>query len=178
MTSVTSANRVVCFGLISLWIGLLNVAPVLAQEAEQRTVVLEDNGRPLVNPDMGWTLHYYSNIISNYGSKLEPSDTLDEFPGLSTIYLRLPWSFLEPEEGKFDWSVVDTPAQRWITMARVYSDGPREFTRSATEGTCDVFISVGTLDGTPTISLPLDNDDGQHRYRVGTVRVTPRKATP
>ena len=54
-----------------------------------------DNGKALVNPDMGWTMHFYSNIIDNYGSKLEPSDTLDDFPGLSTVYLRLPWSFIE-----------------------------------------------------------------------------------
>ena len=63
------------------------------------TVRPGDTGVALVNPQMGWTFHYYSNIISNYGSRLEPSDTLDDFPGLSVIYLRLPWSFIEPEEG-------------------------------------------------------------------------------
>lgn len=74
-----------------------------------------DHGRALVNPSMGWTFHHYSNIIENYGSRLELSDTLDDFPGLSTIYLRLPWSFIEPEEGKFRWSIVDAPSQRWIS---------------------------------------------------------------
>jgi hypothetical protein len=73
-----------------------------------------DNGKPLVNPQMGWKLNFYSNVLSNYGSKLAPSDTLDDFPGLACIYLRLPWAYIEPEEGKFDWSVVDAPAQRWI----------------------------------------------------------------
>ena len=43
----------------------------------------------LINPGMGWTLHFYSNAIENYGSKLEPSDTLDDWPGLSTIDDRL-----------------------------------------------------------------------------------------
>ncbi len=82
---------------------------------EATTVVTPtDNGKPLVNPQMGWKLNFYSNILANYGSKLEPSDTLDDFPGLACIYLRLPWSYIEPEEGKFDWSVVDAPAQRWI----------------------------------------------------------------
>ncbi len=86
----------------------------------QETVMVRpvDHGRALVNPDMGWTMHFYSNIITNYGSRLEPSDTLDDFPGLSTVYLRLPWSFLEPTEGEFDWSVVDTPAQRWIAQGK------------------------------------------------------------
>lgn len=72
----------------------------------------------LVNPQMGWMLHYYDNSIRNYGSRLEPSDTVDDFPGLSVIYLRIPWSFLEPEEGKFNWSYVDTPAQRWIDKGK------------------------------------------------------------
>jgi len=82
------------------------------------TVTLRDTGKALINPDMGWTMHFYSNIISNYGSKLEPSDTLDDFPGLSTIYLRVPWSFLEPREGEFNWSLLDTPAQRWISKGK------------------------------------------------------------
>lgn len=82
--------------------------------AEDRVVVRpQDNGKALVNPGMGWTLHFYSNHIGNYGSKLEPSDTLDDWPGLSTIYLRVPWAFLEPREGEFNWALFDTPAQRW-----------------------------------------------------------------
>ncbi len=82
------------------------------------TVRPADTGEALVNPGMGWTFHYYSNIVKNYGSKLAPSDTLDDFPGLSTIYLRLPWAFIEPVEGKFDWSVVDAPSQRWIEKGK------------------------------------------------------------
>jgi hypothetical protein len=78
------------------------------------TVRPPDNGEALVNPGMGWTLQFYSNLIENYGSKLEPSDTLDDWPGLSVIYPRVPWSFLEPKEGEFNWSLFDTPAQRWI----------------------------------------------------------------
>ena len=83
--------------------------------AQQRTVVTPaDTGAALVNPGMGWVFHHYDNNIERYGLDLEPSDTVDEFPGASVIYLRLAWSYLEPEEGKFNWSIVDTPAQRWI----------------------------------------------------------------
>lgn len=85
--------------------GLCSVHPIDTQAA-------------LVNPQMGWTFHYYSNVITNYGSRLEPSDTLDDFPGLSVIYLRLPWSFIEPQEGVFAWSIVDAPAQRWIDKGK------------------------------------------------------------
>lgn len=82
------------------------------------TVRPEDTGEVLVNPGMGWTLHFYSNYIENYGSKLEPSDTLDDWPGLAVIYLRVPWSFLEPREGEFNWSLFDTPAQRWVAKGK------------------------------------------------------------
>jgi len=39
-------------------------------------------------------------------------------------------------------------------------------------GAYDLFISVGTRTGTPRIALPLQGDDGQRRYRLGTFRVT------
>ena len=79
---------------------------------------MTDNGNALVNPMMGWTMHFYSNILENYGSKLEASDTLDDFPGLSTVYLRVPWAFVEPQEGVFVWELLDTPAQRWIEKGK------------------------------------------------------------
>jgi len=77
-----------------------------------------DNKKALINPLMGWTHYQYSCSLTNYGSKLEPSDMLDDFPGISTVYLRLPWSFLEPEEGKFNWQVFDSIAQRWIDKGK------------------------------------------------------------
>jgi len=38
-------------------------------------------------------------------------------------------------------------------------------------GVHTVFVSVGSIDGTPRIALPLDGDDGQRRYRLGTMEV-------
>ena len=103
--------------LIVLTVVLLGWSGSMAREG--RTVVRpEDTGEALVNPGMGWGFHFYSNIPTNYGSKLAPSDTLDDFPGLSHIYLRIPWSYLEPQEGKFDWSALDVPAQRWIDKGK------------------------------------------------------------
>ncbi len=77
-----------------------------------------DNGAALVNPGMGFTHYEYSNQPEIYGSRLAYSDTVDEFPGLSTIYLRLAWGMLEPEEGRFDWTWFDGPAQRWIAKGK------------------------------------------------------------
>jgi hypothetical protein len=78
----------------------------------------QDNGQALVNPDMGWLMYFYSNLPENYGSRLEASDTVDDFPGLSTVYLRVPWALVEPAEGCFNWALLDTPAQRWIAKGR------------------------------------------------------------
>jgi hypothetical protein len=90
-----------------------------AQAAEERVVVRPaDTGAALANPGMGWVFHYYDNVPAHYGSKLAPSDTLDDWPGLTVIYLRIPWSYIEPEEEKFNWSVLDTPAQRWIAKGK------------------------------------------------------------
>ncbi len=94
------------------------VVAALVSVAQGATVRPVDTGEALVNPGMGWTMHFYSNIPKNYGSKLAPSDTLDDFPGLSTVYLRVPWAYLEPEEGKYNWALLDTPAQRWISKGK------------------------------------------------------------
>jgi hypothetical protein len=82
------------------------------------TVNPEDTKKALVNPGMGWVMHFYSGRTGNYGSKLEPSDSLDWFPGCSVIYMRIPWSFVEPQEGFFNWTVFDTPAQRFIAKGK------------------------------------------------------------
>ena len=98
---------------------LLWAASALAFAGQSLTVVHpEDTGEALVNPQMGWGLHYYSNVPTNYGSKLLTTDTLDYFPGLSHLYLRIPWAYLEPAEDRFDWSVLDNPAQRWIDKGK------------------------------------------------------------
>ncbi len=78
----------------------------------------QDTGQALVNPGMGWTMHFYSNVPNNYGSKLSPADTLDDFPGLSVVYLRIPWAYVEPQEGEYNWAILDTPAQRWIAKGK------------------------------------------------------------
>ncbi len=93
--------------------------------AETVTVAPRDTGQALINPGMGWTMHFYSNVPRNYGSKLTPSDTLDDFPGVSTGYLRLPWAYLEPEEGQYNWAILDTPAQRWIAKTILCCMGMR-----------------------------------------------------
>ena len=95
---------------------LVALAVATAASAQAPTVVARpaDHGRALINPGMGLTLHFYSNVPGNYGSRLEPSDALAWFPGCSVVYLRIPWAYLEPEEGVYNWAAFDTPAQRWL----------------------------------------------------------------
>jgi len=81
----------------------------------------EDHGKALVNPFMGYVGYYYSHYLEIYGARLEPSDALESFPGESCVYLRVTWAQLEPEEGKFNWTLLDTPAQRWIDAGKQIS---------------------------------------------------------
>lgn len=98
---------------------MLAAVTVSVLAAAERTVVRpKDSGALLSNPGMGWVFHHYDNGLRSYGARLEPWDTVDEFPAVGVIYLRLAWSYLEPEEGKFNWSFVDIPAQRWIAKGK------------------------------------------------------------
>ena len=101
----------VCLTLVSM--------ATAGSQAQEKTVVVrpQDTGEALANPGMGWVLHHYDNIAFNYGGKLEPSDTVDDFPGVTTVYLRIAWSH-QAEEGRFVWSVLDTPAQRWLDKGK------------------------------------------------------------
>lgn len=74
---------------------------------------LADAETALDNPDKGWYIHYYDNELIKYGNGLMPEDIQDELKSLDHIYLRLAWSYLEPEEGKFDWDVIDKVIEPW-----------------------------------------------------------------
>ncbi|NJK85582.1 MAG: hypothetical protein HC906_06090 [Bacteroidales bacterium] len=65
------------------------------------------------NPHKGWYIHYFDNGIHAYGNKLAKDDYLEDFPGLDHVYLRLAWSYLEPQEGKFNWEIIDKEINRW-----------------------------------------------------------------
>ena len=77
------------------------------------TISPVDNGKALLNPGMGWVFHHFDNSINQYGESHGPNYDGREFPGLSVVYLRLAWSFLEPKEGEYNWSVLDSVIQRY-----------------------------------------------------------------
>jgi hypothetical protein len=73
-----------------------------------------DTIRPLANPDKGWYHHLLDNGIHKY--LIQDEKELTGFPGMDHLYLRLAWAFLEPEEGKFDWSYIDNIVEKYVPM--------------------------------------------------------------
>ena len=82
-------------------------------ELSAREVQFKDNGEALVNPGMGFCHYAYAGRLWAYGSKNPAWDTLDWFPGCSTVYMRLLWCDLEPEEGVYRWDILDRPIISW-----------------------------------------------------------------
>ncbi len=72
-----------------------------------------DENKICDNPNKGWYVHFYDNGLFNYGGKLAEDDLLDDFPFMDHIYMRLAWAYLEPEEGKFNWDLIDRVINRF-----------------------------------------------------------------
>ncbi|MHC4535853.1 MAG: beta-galactosidase [Planctomycetota bacterium] len=71
-----------------------------------------DEDVALENPHKGWYHHYPDNHINKYVIRKD-LDLLD-FPGMDHIYIRLAWAYLEPQEGKFNWDVIDSIIDKWV----------------------------------------------------------------
>jgi hypothetical protein len=70
-----------------------------------------DMNTPLANPDKGWYHHYYDNGIGRY--KIGSDADVNNFIGLHHFYIRMPWAYLEPKEGQYDWSWIDDLVAKW-----------------------------------------------------------------
>ena len=71
---------------------------------------LQDDRRVLLNPDKGWYHHYYDNGLDKY---LSSEASIASIPNMHHLFLRFAWSFLEPEEGKFNWALIDDIVNKW-----------------------------------------------------------------
>ena len=71
---------------------------------------LHDCRRVLSNPDKGWYHHYYDNSLGKY---LGSDGSIASIPNMHHLFLRFAWSYLEPEEGKFNWALIDDIADKW-----------------------------------------------------------------
>ncbi|MDZ4199144.1 MAG: malectin domain-containing carbohydrate-binding protein [Kiritimatiellia bacterium] len=82
------------------------------------TRILKESSEVLTNPGKGWIVYYYDQGVGEeYGGRLQQDDLAD-FPGFTGVYFRLAWSFLEPEEGIYNWDVLDRPMKRWIEQGK------------------------------------------------------------
>ncbi|HYW79630.1 MAG TPA: beta-galactosidase [Thermoguttaceae bacterium] len=102
---------------------ILRVAVVLAlltsitAGAEPATFDLRphwDDSIPLANPHKGWYHHYFDNGMAKYLPQRD--EDLLELPGMDHIYLRLAWAYLEPEEGRYNWAVIDRVIEKWTAL--------------------------------------------------------------
>lgn len=98
--SVETPNADVSFETASLVPATGSVSFDLKAHADAKTA--------LRNPDKGWYLHYYDDGTYNYGAQKSAEWILDYMSYLDHIYIRLPWCTIEPSEGQFQWSIIDT----------------------------------------------------------------------
>ena len=91
---------------------------VIAGSAFAASVTLKATDEVLINPGMGWVYYHFSNRLWAYGGMTPAGDTLDWFPGVSAVYLRVPWCALEPKEGEYRWDLFDSIAQPFIAKGK------------------------------------------------------------
>ena len=97
----------------------LSVVAFCALTVSATVVTPTNTDEALINPGMGLVHYAYSSRIWAYDTGLEPGDTLDELvPGTSVAYMRLPWAYLEPEEGAYRWDILDAKARPWIEQGK------------------------------------------------------------
>jgi hypothetical protein len=73
-----------------------------------------DTIRVLENPHKGWYHHLLDNGVTKYA--ISNDSIFQTFPGMDHLYLRLAWSYLEPEEGRFDWSRIDEVVEKYVPL--------------------------------------------------------------
>lgn len=103
-------NKSLFYLVAGLLISFSTIKNLVAQKTD--LVNQWDTIRPLANPDKGWYHHLLDNGIHKY--LIQDEKELTGFPGMDHLYLRLAWAFLEPEEGKFDWSYIDNIVDKYV----------------------------------------------------------------
>ncbi len=71
------------------------------------------------------------------------------------------------------------PLDSELTVAmgfrEIFKEKEKLFAMTAHAEDYHLYVSVGKLDGTPTLALPYDNDDGHRRYKIGAIILEPRR---
>ena len=80
-----------------------------------------DSGEVLVNPYMGIFSYYLDNGLVNYDIHYDNGTYFEDVPGLSNIYIRIPWSVVQPEKGIYDFSMVDGAIEKFKRVGKQIS---------------------------------------------------------
>ncbi len=114
---------------------------------------MEDTGKFIRNPAMGWMLY-----IDGFGSDAFPKaeefwNSMDDYVKYASIfYVRIPWSQVEPEEGIYAWkhdenfkNLIEMALERNLKLAfRIYVDGRHGYQQSTPQYVkalgCDGYI--------------------------------------
>jgi hypothetical protein len=118
MIRLSVSTKYVSFLLLLSLLSLGLSATRTTAQSNRRVIELEDNGQALTNPGMGWMFYYYSHGRGTLEADRDAAAAVQEFPGLSTVYLRVPWRYLEPRQDQYNWPLLDGPAQRWIEAGK------------------------------------------------------------
>jgi len=122
------------------------LAAALAANAPAVTVTPQVTDEILVNPGMGLVYYHSAGRLWAYGAKTEPGDALDWFPGVSTIYLRVLWNDLEPEEGEYRWDLIDSSAAAFVAKGKKV--GIRVICANQTENAVPQYVRDAGAKGT------------------------------
>jgi hypothetical protein len=110
-----------------------------------------------------------AGVAPCYGGGFLAVTLKDEKGGIVSVNTDERFDFRNLDIGPQDQAPVKK-LRSTIVVAMRHTDPRGTFAPPSKPGTYDVFISVGLRDGTPQIALPLANEDGQHRYKLGQIR--------
>ena len=127
--------------------------PGPSEEAADAWSARADSTRVLENPHKGLYHHFYDDAGTRYGERAPGS--LAAVPGLDHLYLRLPWSQLEPAEDVYDWTLIDDVVAeygpRGLGMAFAFT-----CKETAVEYATPRWVRDKGADGTEIVGVPWD----------------------
>ena len=94
----------------------------------------------------------------------------DEKGGIAVVLVDESFNVRDLKVGSPNQAPVQKIQSRF-TVAQSHSAPEGIHTPPMKPGEYSAFVSIGRADGTPQIALPITGDDGQRRYRLGTIQV-------
>lgn len=81
------------------------------------TVELVDNQKNLSNPGMGWNQMFYTFDDVPVPTVNDRGDLLNWIP-CDILSFRVSWAKMEPQEGQYNWSVIDDATGSWLSAGK------------------------------------------------------------